>query len=199
MFAVILPFGLVCSFVISAMCNTLAICLLTLRSLFCLCCHHPPSPPPSWIRLRFAVANLLFAPVSLHPSYWPSHLFIFPLSLLTVPLNIIIIIPFLFNIYSYSCSFWHLPLADHFISGWIYLYPFNVFPFSHWCLSNSPLGGNHNPSFYLLGASLCGFSGLWIWLVHCFWVEFPMGLITSHSAAGSLSAAWRTSISTTSS
>lgn len=166
---------------------------------FCLCCHHPTLPPPSWIRLLFGVANHLFAPVSLHPSYWPSHLFIFSRPLLTVPLNIIIRISFLFSICSYSCCFWHLPRADHFISGLIYLCPFNVFPFSHWCLSISPLGDNHSPSFCLLGASLSAFPGLWIWLVHCFWVEFPMGLITSHSAAGSLSAAWRTSISTTSS
>lgn len=50
--------------------------------------------------LVFAVAILLFAPVSLHPSYWASHLFIFSLALLTLPQTMIIIISFF--IYSSS-------------------------------------------------------------------------------------------------
>lgn len=50
----------------------------------------------------------------------------------------------------------------------------------------------------LIYLSFSPLSGLWTWLVHCFWAEFPTCRTTSPSAPGSLSAAWRSSTLTAS-
>lgn len=97
---------------------------MTSVSFHCSLCSFPtPFPPPSQYLhsliccLLLCLSIRLSGPLIFSFSHLPS----------TLSPTMIIVISFLFNIYSYSYSFWHLPLANHFISGLIYLYKFNVF------------------------------------------------------------------------
>lgn len=104
--------------------NTHEICLLPLRSLFITSDRHPPLPPPSRC-LQSLICCLLL--LSLHPSHWPSHLFIFSLALLTLPSTMIILISFLFNVFTYSHSVWHLPRQTTSFLDWSVYTPLMVF------------------------------------------------------------------------